>query len=228
MAIFTHALDTPMPAICRGGALTIGNFDGVHIGHQALLAEATRQARPAVAVTFDPHPIQILRPELVQPFLSTLADRAALLQQYGVDHVLILQTSPALLQLSARVFFEQIIVDGLNATALVEGFNFAFGHKREGTIDLLKQLCAEKNVRLALIPPRDVNGHVVSSSKVRGGIAGRPSRCRATDARPAVSHRRHRRHGCETRRHARLSDGEFTADRDLDPRQRRLRGARAR
>ncbi len=104
MAIFTHALGATIPDPLRGGSLTIGNFDGVHLGHQALLAEAIRQAHPTVAVTFDPHPIQLLRPDLVQPFLSTLTDRAALLQQYGVDHVLVLQTSASLLQLSAARF----------------------------------------------------------------------------------------------------------------------------
>jgi riboflavin kinase/FMN adenylyltransferase len=163
-----------MPDACRGGALAIGNFDGVHLGHQALLAEAVRQARPAVAVTFDPHPIQILRPAAVQPFLSTLAERAELLQQYGVDHVLILQTTPALLHLEAREFFQRIIVDGLQATALVEGFNFGFGRNREGTIEALKGLCTEKNVRLTLIPPQEVAGQVVSTSRIRRELeAGR-------------------------------------------------------
>jgi riboflavin kinase/FMN adenylyltransferase len=174
-----------MPDACRGGALTIGNFDGVHVGHQALLAETIRLARPAVAVTFDPHPIQILRPQLVQPFLSTLAERVGLLHRYGVDHVLVLQTSPALLQLGARAFFEQIIVDGLQAKFLVEGFNFAFGHKREGTIAVLQQLCAEKGVRLTLIPPCEVHGHPVSSSRVRDELlAGRVEVAQQMLARP--------------------------------------------
>jgi riboflavin kinase/FMN adenylyltransferase len=185
MAIFNYALDAPMPNAVRGGALTLGNFDGVHLGHQALLAEAIRQARPAVAVTFDPHPIQILRPNLVQPFLSTLADRTALLQAYGVDHVLVLQTSPTLLQLGAREFFEHIIVAGLQARALVEGHSFGFGRNREGTIDVLKQLCAERNVTLTLIPPREVSGQRISSSRVRGELmAGRADIARQMLGRP--------------------------------------------
>lgn len=170
MAIFTYVLDDTVPEDCRGGALTIGNFDGVHVGHQKLLAETINQSRPAVAVTFDPHPIQLLRPEAIQPFLTTLADRAALLESYGVNHVLILRTSPALLQLGAREFFERIIINGLQAKALVEGFNFGFGRNREGTIDFLKAICQEKNVQLSLIPPQEVAGQVVSTSRVRGEL----------------------------------------------------------
>ncbi|HZZ77544.1 MAG TPA: riboflavin biosynthesis protein RibF [Gemmataceae bacterium] len=170
MATFIHALGAPLPDACRGGALTIGNFDGVHRGHQALLAEAVHKARPAVAVTFDPHPIQILRPELVQPFLSTLDNRTQLLHQYGVDHVLVLKTSPAFLHLSASDFFEQIVADGLRAKFLIEGYSFAFGRNREGTIDVLKQLCAEKGVRLTLIPPQEVAGQRVSSSRIRAEL----------------------------------------------------------
>src|SRR5438309_1889565 len=108
MSIFTYTLDTPVPHECVGGVLTIGNFDGVHLGHQALLWETARQGRlfaaPSVAVTFDPPPTQILRPEFAGPLLMTVPDRTAFLQHKGVDHVLILQTSPALLQLSAREF----------------------------------------------------------------------------------------------------------------------------
>src|SRR5437879_2577654 len=111
MATFTYALDTPAPDRCRGAVLTIGNFDGVHLGHQSLLAEAGKQARQhacaSVAVTLDPPPVQILRPAQSGPLLTTLADRMALLQSHGVDHVLVLHTTAALLQRSARDFFEQ-------------------------------------------------------------------------------------------------------------------------
>jgi len=174
MATFTYALNAPMPDACRGGVLTIGNFDGVHVGHQALLAEAARQARaqawPSVAVTFDPHPIQILRPDRLEPLLTSVADRTVFLQQYGVDHVLILQTSPALLQLSGHEFFERIIVQEMRARALVEGFNFGFGRGRQGTTEVLRELCRKNNVMLTLMPPRDALGVPVSSSRVRADL----------------------------------------------------------
>jgi riboflavin kinase / FMN adenylyltransferase len=171
MAIFHTALAESMPDACRGGAITIGNFDGVHLGHQSLLKEAARQARtfngPAIAVTFDPSPVQILRPDLAGPLLTTMADRAALLHQHGADHVLILRTSSALLQLSARTFFEQILVEQLQAKAIVEGYNFCFGRNREGTVDVLRAWCAEQALPFTLMPPQEVLGQPVSSSRVR-------------------------------------------------------------
>ncbi len=178
MATFTCSIDDAFPDSCLGGVLTIGNFDGVHLGHQALLAEASRQAQaipgPAVAVTLDPHPSLLLRPDKVGPSLNTLADRVALLNRHGADHVLILRTNADLLQLSAREFFQRIILAQMRAAALVEGFNFGFGRNREGTIDVLKQLCTEAKLRLTLLPPREVQGLVVSSSRVRTELlAGR-------------------------------------------------------
>jgi riboflavin kinase/FMN adenylyltransferase len=171
MAIFTYALSAPAPPACRAGVLTIGNFDGVHLGHQALLTEAMRQARlrgvPCIAVTFDPHPAQLLRPERQHLPLTSSNERTTLLQQYGVDHVLVLQTSPELLQLSAREFFEQVVVDRLQAVGMVEGYSFGFGKNREGTTEILQQFCAEKQVFLTLLPPCEVTGMPVSSSRVR-------------------------------------------------------------
>src|SRR5437660_6236352 len=104
MAIHTINYDEALGGECRGGAVTIGNFDGMHRGHQALLAELRRQAAavrgPAGALTFDPHPLQLLRPEQFQPTLTTVADRAELLQPYGTYQAVILRTTPELPQLS--------------------------------------------------------------------------------------------------------------------------------
>jgi riboflavin kinase/FMN adenylyltransferase len=165
--------ETP-PAALRGGAVAIGNFDGVHRGHAALLAELRDRARaaggPAVAVTFAPHPLQLLRPEQFLPLLTTLPDRAALLQEHGADHVLVLRTVPDLLQLSAADFFREVVVGRLNARAQVEGANFAFGRGREGTIDTLADLCREAGVALTVVPPFLLDGVPVSSSRVRSAL----------------------------------------------------------
>jgi riboflavin kinase / FMN adenylyltransferase len=174
MAIFPYALADPMPAACQGGAITIGNFDGVHVGHQSLLQETARQARaangPAIAVTFDPSPMRILHPDKAGPQLTTIADRAVLLQQYGADHVLILKTSLTLLQLNPREFFDGIIVEQLQAKSIIEGYNFFFGHDREGTVEVLRALCTERALPFTLMPPQAVLGQPVSSSRVRGEL----------------------------------------------------------
>src|SRR5438105_8025391 len=106
------AEESPPPA-CRGGAVAVGNFDGVHLGHAALVARlrvtAGEVGGPAVAATFDPHPIALLAPERLQPPLTTPADRAELLQRAGADHVVILRTTPELLRLAAGEFLDTVI-----------------------------------------------------------------------------------------------------------------------
>lgn len=176
MANFRHSLAAAAPDACRRGVLTLGNFDGVHRGHQALIADASRKADTlgcsAIAVTFDPHPLQLLRPAAFQPVLTTIEHRAELLHAAGADHVLILETTRAMLELSAVDFFHQLIATSLQGRAIVEGFNFAFGKDREGTPEVLRKLCAEARVPLTLVPPFEVHGKPVSSSRVRGEILG--------------------------------------------------------
>jgi riboflavin kinase/FMN adenylyltransferase len=171
MATHTIHFHEPLGTECRGGAVTVGNFDGVHRGHQALLAELRRQAAavrgPAVAVTFDPHPLRLLRPEQFQPTLTTVADRAELLQRYGADQVVILRTTPELLHLSAREFFDQVIRGRLDARAVVPGFNFGFGHNREGNAETLAAFCRAAGLECALVPPLEVEGRPVSTSRVK-------------------------------------------------------------
>jgi riboflavin kinase/FMN adenylyltransferase len=174
MAVCSLAWDETPPPWSRGGAVAVGNYDGVHRGHAALLAELRRQARavngPAVAVTFDPHPLQLLRPEQFQPVLTTAADRAELLQACGADHVLFLKTTPALLHLSAAEFFDQVLRERLAVRALAEGSNFGFGRNREGTVDTLAALCRQARIGLTIVPPVLFAGQPVSSSRVRKAL----------------------------------------------------------
>ncbi len=174
MTIQTLAWDETPPASSRGGVVAVGNFDGVHRGHAALVAEVRRQARavrgPAVALTFDPHPLQLLRPEQFQPVLTTAADRAELLKACGADHVVMLKTTPVLLQLSAAEFFHQVLQNRLTARALVEGINFGFGRNREGTIQTLATLCRETAIPLTIVPPVLQDGQPIASSRVRKAL----------------------------------------------------------
>jgi riboflavin kinase / FMN adenylyltransferase len=162
------------PAAVRGGAVAIGNFDGVHRGHAALAGELRERARavpgPAVALTFDPHPRELLHPGQSLPPLTTPDDRSRLLHEAGADHVLILRATTALPALSAAEFFDQVIRDRLDARALVEGVNFGFGHNREGNIDTLARLCRPAGLALTVVPPLVVDGLAVSSSRVRAAL----------------------------------------------------------
>ncbi len=162
------------PREFTGGAVTVGNFDGVHRGHQALVAEARRHAEsvrgPVVVVTFDPPPHQVLHPGSERPPLTTILQRADLLHAIGADHVVVLRTSPALLALSPEAFFEDVIVRQLGAKALVEGYDFRFGRGRAGTNETLRTMCTDAGLEFTAIPQYSVGGEPVSSSRVRAAL----------------------------------------------------------
>jgi riboflavin kinase / FMN adenylyltransferase len=164
-----------VPDELRGGALTIGNFDGVHLGHarliERLVALAREVAGPSVVFTFDPHPVRLLRPDRA-PWPLTWTDRKArLLDQIGVDWMIAYPTDEALLQLTDREFFRRIVLDKLAARGIVEGPNFFFGRNRTGNIDVLGQLTGAAGVRLEIVEPVVCDGTIVSSSRVRDLIA---------------------------------------------------------
>jgi riboflavin kinase/FMN adenylyltransferase len=163
------------PAEARGGAVAVGNFDGVHRGHVAIVRRLLERAQdvrgPAIVFTFDPHPVRLLRPEQSPPPLTWTERKAELLAAQGVDWIVAYPTDEALLNLSAADFFARIIRESLDARALVEGPNFFFGHNREGTIARLEELTASAGISLDIVPPVEIDGAIVSSSRVRQMIA---------------------------------------------------------
>jgi riboflavin kinase/FMN adenylyltransferase len=162
------------PPEFTGGAVTVGNFDGAHRGHQALVAATQKQAEqvrgPAVIVTFDPPPHQVLHPGSERPPLTTIPQRAELLHALGADHVVVLRTAPALLALSAEAFFEDVIGRQLGARAVVEGYDFRFGRGRLGTNDTLRALCRTAGLVFEEVPQFTLDGEPVSSSRVRTAL----------------------------------------------------------
>jgi riboflavin kinase / FMN adenylyltransferase len=155
----------------RGGAVTIGNFDGVHRGHARLVKNLRKLADeisgPAVVFTFDPHPAWILHPDAAPQPLVWNERKAEILAELGADVVLIYPADRAFLELDARQFFEQIVRRRLGAKGMVEGPNFFFGRNRAGTLEVLEDFCAHSGVRLEVAKPVEVDGQVVSSSKIR-------------------------------------------------------------
>jgi len=173
MKLIRHLDD--LPDDLRGGAVAIGNFDGVHRGHARIAQRLIERARevhgPAVVFTFDPHPVRILRPEAVPPPLTWTDRKAQLLAELGVDAVIAYPTDEAFLALSAEAFFDHVVRERLNARAMVEGPNFFFGHDRAGTTDVLRQLCDEVGIPLQIVEPLRAGDEFVSSSRIRRLVA---------------------------------------------------------
>lgn len=164
-----------LPDELRGGAVAIGNFDGVHRGHarivERLIAQARRVGGPAVVFTFDPHPVRLLRPESAPPPLTWTDRKAQLLVELGIDSMIAYPTDEPLLRLTAREFFDEIVRGRLDARAMVEGPNFFFGHERSGTIEVLREFTAAAGMQLEVVEPVVIDGDYVSSSRVRKLIA---------------------------------------------------------
>src|SRR5262249_37357332 len=152
-----------------------GNFDGVHRGHQSMIAaltqNAARERAPALIFTFDPHPIALLRPGQSPPPLSTTERKIELLSKCGLDGVIVYPTDRALLDLTPRAFFGRVVAGQLQARGLVEGPNFFFGHDRRGNVETLREYCAAAGMKLDIVPPVIVGDRLVSSSEIRRLIA---------------------------------------------------------
>lgn len=150
---------------------TVGNFDGVHLGHAAivrrLVAMSRRLAVPAVVMTFDPHPATILRPDSAPRPLTTPARRAELLLALDVDAVLVQQADERLVAIEAEAFYAGVLRERLAVRGLVEGADFHFGAGRRGTVRVLADLCRADGVELATVDPVEHGGAAVSSSRVR-------------------------------------------------------------
>jgi riboflavin kinase/FMN adenylyltransferase len=187
-----------VPAEFGPTVAAIGNFDGVHVGHQeilsAVVAEARVSAARAMAITFDPHPEKFLRPEGAPKLLTPMAERLKLLSETGVDAVLVLPFDAALANLSAREFVERVLVSVLRVRAMHEGGNFRFGHRAVAGVKELRAFGEEFGFGVNEHRAVRVHGLEVSSSAVRALVAagdmkrarwmlGRPFTIQSTQAR---------------------------------------------
>ncbi len=187
MQIF-HKLDD-VPAAFGPSLVSVGNFDGVHRAHAHVLGEIVRRARKnaakAVAVTFEPHPARILRPDAELKLLTPLPEKLRLLEVTGIDAVVILPFGRDLSLMTPRQFAERILKKKLHAREVHEGYNFRFGHKAAGDVNLLSQLGQEMGFEVKVYPEQKLRGEPVSSSHIRKLIReGQVSRARHLLARP--------------------------------------------
>jgi riboflavin kinase / FMN adenylyltransferase len=155
--------------------LTLGNFDGVHCGHQAILGRVAAAAHAAggdaVAVTFDPHPIAVLRPASAPPVITALRDKIRLIGTAGIDVLVVQHFTPAFAAWSAEEFVERFIVERVRATRVVVGHSVSFGQGRRGDAALLDTLGKGFGFTVEEVGPVRIEGHDVSSSAVRRAIA---------------------------------------------------------
>jgi riboflavin kinase / FMN adenylyltransferase len=152
----------PLPMFKRGTTVTVGSFDGVHLGHQAVLREIDRRAREvgraSLLVTFDPHPLEVVNPKAAPPLLTTGPERLEILAQSPLDYVMLLRFDHYLAELTPEQFVRQVLLARCEVKELVIGHDHGFGRGRSGDVDVVK--------------PVDFGGQHVSSSRIRRAVAG--------------------------------------------------------
>ena len=183
-----HASE-PMPEALRGAVIALGNFDGFHLGHQAVAGEAVRWARtmgrPAIIATFDPHPVRHFKPDAAPFRLTTLDQREALFKAAGADAMLVFAFDGTLAGTTADSFVRDLLVGRLGAAAVVTGEDFTFGKARGGNIQVLRDVGAEVGLQTRAVGPVLLDGEVVSSSRIREAlIAGDPQEAARLLTRP--------------------------------------------
>lgn len=164
----------PMPDALRGAVIALGNFDGFHLGHQAVAGEAIAWAksegRPAIVATFDPHPVRFFKPDAAPFRLTTLDQRQELFAAAGADAMLVFAFDAELASTTAEDFMARLLVERLGAAGVVTGEDFTFGKGRGGNIELLKTRGAELGLSSRAVGPVLEGGEVVSSSRIREAL----------------------------------------------------------
>jgi riboflavin kinase/FMN adenylyltransferase len=168
-------LDEPLPSELRGAIVALGNFDGFHLGHQAVVGRAVarghHERRPVIVATFDPHPVRYFKPD-VPPFrLTTLDQRERLFAQAGADAMLVFGFGKELASTSAEDFVGRLLAERIGAAGVVTGEDFTFGSGRTGNAAVLRELGAGHGIAAEAIPAVALDGEPVSSSRIREALA---------------------------------------------------------
>jgi len=183
MRIFRHY--TELPAAVRGGVIALGNFDGVHRGHQTVIGEALslsrRLAVPCGVMTFEPHPRSLFAPDTPPFRLTPFRIKARLIEALGVDFLLMQHFDRAFAAHTADSFINEVLINGLGAVAVVAGYDFAFGKGRQGTIALLRQRSEQGAFRLVPVGQQTAgDGQTYSSNRIRQALQnGKPEEAAA-------------------------------------------------
>jgi riboflavin kinase/FMN adenylyltransferase len=167
---------SPLSRLPNGTTVTVGSFDGVHLGHQAVLREIDRRARAAgrasVLVTFDPHPLEVVNPDAAPPLLTTGPERLEILALSPLDYVVLLRFDRYLAGLTPEGFVRGVLLERCAVRELVIGHDHGFGRGRSGDVETLRQLGDVHGFEVDVVDPVDFGGQPVSSSRIRRAVAG--------------------------------------------------------
>ena len=182
-------LDVPVPQALRGAILALGNFDGFHLGHEAVVGRAVQRGaherRPVIVATFDPHPVRWFKPDAAPFRLTSLDQRERLFAQAGADAMLVFTFDGTLAATSAEEFIERLLAERIGAAGVVTGDDFTFGAKRGGNARVLAELGPAHGIIAETVAPVMLDGESVSSSRVREALgAGDPGRATRLLTRP--------------------------------------------
>ena len=169
------ALPPALPRDGRPAIVTVGTFDGVHRGHWEVLQEIRRRARAtggrSILVTFHPHPLRVVRPEVAPPLLTTLNEKREILAESGLEYVVFVPFTRTLQHYPARRFVEEILLGRIGMDELVIGYDHGFGKDREGSVDTLRKIGRETGFGVDVVEAFEFDGGAVSSSRIRGLLA---------------------------------------------------------
>lgn len=169
MKIIRGAQNIPKPI--PHPIVTIGNFDGVHLGHQALFKEVAQRTEEtngtSIVLTFEPHPLKITAPEKCPPFLTTFHQKLEVIEKTGIDMVICADFTPNFAKLNPKEFIKQVLLEKINVKSVIVGHDFKFGKGRDGTIASLQEMGKKLGFNVQIIEPIAINNQIVSSSLIR-------------------------------------------------------------
>jgi riboflavin kinase/FMN adenylyltransferase len=163
-----------IPENIKNPVATIGNFDGVHYAHQTIFSKVIERSRDikgtSVVITFEPHPLKVISPEKFKPLITTLEQKKELVIKQGLDILLLIDFTSEFASISAREFVQNVLVNRLELREIVVGYDYAFGNKREGNIDLLKEMGKQLSFTVIQMEPVYIGETLVSSTSIRNLI----------------------------------------------------------
>lgn len=166
---------SPLPRIASGAVVTVGTFDGVHLGHRDLIDRVVKRAierrLASLLVTFEPHPLEIVNPAAAPPLLSTTEEKLQAVAESGLDYALVLPFTPALAALDAVAFVDRVLLERCYTRELLIGYDHGFGRGREGDVSLLRKLGEKHGFGVDVVDAVGIDGQPVSSSVIRRAVS---------------------------------------------------------